>query len=138
MTEIPLIVRAKAAAAWKPKPDRTEPEKLEGTMVMVYPRTTDFGTYPVVVVDADNSGTMLAFHAFHEQAQEQLRALKPSQGEAIAIVAHPKRASNKRKDARGEPVVYNPYDIYNPNQVAEVSSNWSWDDYEADLEEPGY
>ena len=137
MTEIPLIVRAKAAQAWKPKPDRTEPEILQGTVVMVYGRTSEYGSYPVVVVDAEDSGFLLAFHAFHQVAIGQLKELKPSPGEAIAIVAHPKRASNNRKDAQGNPVVYSPYDIYNPDQLAEVGSNWTWDDLEADLG-PGF
>lgn len=137
MTEIPLIVRAKAAPAWKPDPDRTEAEILKGTVVMVYGRTSNYGSYPVVVVDHEDTGALLAFHAFHQVAIDQLKELKPSPGEAIAIVAHPKRASNNRKDAQGNPVVYSPYDIYNPDELTEVGSNWSWDDMEAAVE-PGF
>lgn len=136
--EIPLIVRAKGAPAWKPTPDRTEPEILDGYVAMVYGRTSNYGTYPVVVVDQDGSGRLLAFHAFHEVAMQQLKELRPGQGDHIAIVAHPKRASNNRKDAKGDPVVYSPYDIYNPDELAEVGSNWSWDDAAVALDEPGY
>lgn len=136
--EIPLIVLAKAAPAWKPDPDRTEPEVLQGTVVMVYGRSSNYGRYPVVVVETGNSGNLYAFHAFHQVAVDQLKELKPSPGEAIAIVAHPKRASNTRKDANGHPVVYSPYDIYNPDELAEVGSNWSWDDAAVALDEPGY
>lgn len=130
--EIPLAARINGARAWKPTKDRTTDEMLTGTVVAIVPRTSEYGTYPVVVVDT-GAETLSAFHAFHTVSLDQLKALKPSAGESIVIVAHPKVAANKRKDANGDPVQYTPYTIFNPDNPAAVTSNWSWDDAETEL-----
>jgi hypothetical protein len=127
--EIPLAARINGARAWKPAKDRTADEMLAGTVVAITARTEgDYGDYPVVVVDT-GAETFSAFHAFHTVALMQLKTLKPSPGERICIVAHPKIAANKRKDANGDAVLYTPYTIFNPDAAdAEVTSNWTWDD----------
>jgi hypothetical protein len=130
--EIPLAARINGARAWKPAKDRTKDEMLAGTVVAIQPRTSEYGTYPVVTIDT-GAETLSAFHAFHTVSLEQLKALKPSPGESICIVAHPKVPANKRKDADGKPVMYTPYTIFNPDNPAEVTSNWSWDDAETEL-----
>jgi hypothetical protein len=133
-TEIPLAARINGARAWKPAKDRTADEMLQGTVVAIQARTGgDYGDYPVVTVDT-GAETFSAFHAFHTVALMQLKALKPSPGEAICIVAHPKVPANKRKDSEGKPVMYTPYTIFNPDaEDAAVTSNWSWDDAESDI-----
>jgi hypothetical protein len=132
--EIPLYARINGARAWKPAKDRTADAMLTGTVVAVVSRTSDYGTYPVVVVDTGED-TFAAFHAFHTVALEQLKQLKPSPGEAITIVAHPVTAANKRKDANGDPVKYTPYSIFNPDAVVPVPA-FDWGSVAAD--EPSF
>jgi hypothetical protein len=132
--EIPLYARIQGAKAWKPKSDRIEAEALTGTVVAITARTSEYGTYPVVVVDT--GAEFLAFHAFHTLALEQLKALKPAPGESITIVAHPKAASRKRKDTDGKPVGYWPYTIFNPDTVDDsATTEFDWDDFD---DEPGF
>jgi hypothetical protein len=117
--EIPLHARINGARAWKPRKDRKTDAMLTGHVVAVVPRTSEYGTYPVVVVDTGHEA-FSAFHAFHTVALEQLKTLKPSPGERITVVAHPVVDANKRKDANGDAVRYTPYSIFNPDAVQAV------------------
>jgi hypothetical protein len=123
--EIPLYARIQGAKAWRPTPDRAEAEALTGTVVAITTRTSEYDTYPVVVVDT--GAEFLAFHAFHTLALDQLKTLKPTPGESITIVAHPKTASKKRVDANGAPVNYTPYTIFNPDTVDDnIATEFDW------------
>lgn len=126
MTEIPLKARINGAKAWRPKADRTEDEMITGTVVAIVPRTSDYGRYPVVVLDTGKN-TFEAFHAFHQVAIDQLREVKPAAGETLTIVAHLKVDSKKRKQADGTPTQYTPYTIFNPDSPDAEPQVYDWD-----------
>lgn len=127
MTEIPLQARINGARAWKPAKDRTTDEMLKGTVVAIQRRESEYGAYPCVIVDVEGEEAFRAFHAFHTVSRDQLKALKPSAGESICIVAHPPVKANKRKNAAGEPVEYTPYTIFNPDAEDEAVAEFDWD-----------
>lgn len=138
---IPQVARINGARAWILPKQRTEEKMLTGTLVAVTRRENpEYGAYPCVIIDTDPSkpnNPLTAFHAFHTVAKEQLKALKPSPGENITIVAHVPVKTRKRVDAKGDPIDYTPYTIFNPDAPTTVASNWSWED-EEDSTEPGY
>lgn len=134
-TEIPLKARINGAKAWKPKPDRTQDEMITGTVVAIVSRTSDYGRYPVVVMDTGKP-TFEAFHAFHQVALDQLKEVKPSAGERLTIVAHPKVDSKKRKQADGSATQYTPYTIFNPDSPDSEIAEYDWD--ADDTEEPDF
>jgi hypothetical protein len=135
VTEIPLKARINGARAWKPKADRTTDEMITGTVVAIVARTSDYGTYPVVVLDTGQEA-LSAFHAFHQVAIDQLKEVKPARGESLTIVAHPKVDSKKRKQADGSATQYTPYTIFNPDAPDAEPAEYDWD--AADAAEPGY
>jgi hypothetical protein len=138
---IPLAARINGARAWTPDKARTSDVMITGTVVAIVPRTSEYGTYPVVVLQTseDHAAPFEAFHAFHTVALEQLKALRPEPGEKICIVAHPVVKARKRTDAKGDPVEYAPYTIFNPDADQTVASGWSWDDAgDAPGDTPGF
>lgn len=137
-TEIPLAARINGARAWRPAKDRTSDEMLSGTLVAITRRGDDgeYGAYPCLVIDTGEP-SFRAFHAFHTVAQQELKKLKPTPGESITIVAHPRVQANKRKDSKGDPVEYDPYTIFNPDHIADkpAINEWDWD---AESDRPGF
>lgn len=127
---VPLRVRIEAAHAWRPNPG----EVLEGHLVAVVPRTSEHGTYPVLIIDDGVNEALHAFHAFHSIARDKLKALKPTRGEKITIAYPGPTESRQRKDAKGDPVTYHPYIIYCPDRAEEETGEYDWD---AD-DTPGY
>lgn len=68
------------AEAWKPGPG----DKLTGVIVDVDSRTTEFGTYPILTVVADD-GREVAVHAFHTVLKNELAKRAPRIGERIGL-----------------------------------------------------
>ncbi len=68
------------AEAWRPKPG----ERVIGTVVDVDARTTEFGTYPIVVLLTDN-GDEVAVHGFHSVVKNELAKRPPQLGERLGI-----------------------------------------------------
>jgi hypothetical protein len=71
---------AEYAPAWRPDPG----DKLVGIVTEISEREGAFGVYPIVTVMGDD-GETLAFHAFHEVAQNELARLAPKLGDAIGV-----------------------------------------------------
>lgn len=68
------------AEAWKPAPG----DKLIGQIVDVDSRTTEYGTYPIIVVLTD-SGDEIAVHGFHTVLKNELAKRQPNVGERIGV-----------------------------------------------------
>jgi hypothetical protein len=123
-TAVPLRVRIEAAHAWRPEAGAV----LEGHLVAVVKRTSEYGTYPVLVIDDGVNESFHAFHAFHSISRDKLKTLKPARGEKITIAYAGQQASRTRKDKDGEPVEYHSYIIYCPDREEEDPGEYDWDD----------
>jgi hypothetical protein len=65
---------------WKPKAG----DKLVGEISELDERTSEYGTYPIVVV-LTSDGSERAFHAFHTVAKNELARQRPRVGDTIAV-----------------------------------------------------
>lgn len=120
------VVDIMMATAWRPNPGDT----LTGAVVHREIRTTEHGTYPIVYIDADTVDGLIAVHAFHQTLRDGLKELAPSRGEIISITYGGRKESNKRQDAKGEPVEYHHYAVYNPEDTVETSElDWDSPDF---------
>lgn len=127
---VPLRVRIEAATAWCPAPG----DVLEGVLVAVTRRSTEYGAYPCVIVDpamGEGDGALWAWHAFHTIAKEKLKELRPTPGERITIAYPGPTESRKRTDKDGNPVTYHPYIVYCPDRADDAVETFDWDDEEA-------
>lgn len=68
------------AEAWRPEPG----EILSGTIVSIDMRASEYGPYPGVTVKP-LGGEPVVFHAFRTVAKNELKRLKPSVGDMIAV-----------------------------------------------------
>jgi hypothetical protein len=68
------------AEAWKPEPG----DKLVGTVVEIDERTSDYGSYPLLIVETDD-GVEHAVHAFHTVLRNELARKRPRTGDTIGL-----------------------------------------------------
>ena len=122
-TTVPLRVRIESAVAWAPQPG----DILDAYLVAVVKRTSQYGTYPVLIFDRGEDTMFAAFHAFHSIARDKLKELKPARGERVVIAYPGPQESRQRKDSKGDPVTYHPYIIYCPDRPDEDVSEYDWD-----------
>jgi hypothetical protein len=100
------------APAWRPNPGDT----LVGAVAHRELRTTDYGTYPIVYIDAD--GTLTAVHAFHQTLLDGLKALKPGRGQFVSLTYVGKKESKDDKE-------YHHYVVVDPDaSVDQTDINW--------------
>lgn len=71
----------KDVAAWRPDPE----DKLVGTVVEVDERVSDYGPYPLLIVETED-GDEVAVHAFHTVLKNELARKRPQPGDTIGIV----------------------------------------------------
>jgi len=77
------------AEAWRPDAG----QELIGRITRINDRETEQGAYPVVTVE-EPDGSLIAFHAFHTVAKNQLTEAGAEAGDEIAI-----RYLGKKEDA---------------------------------------
>lgn len=68
------------AVGWRPEPG----EKLTGVIVDISEGSSDYGTYPLLEVQADD-GRVVSVHAFHTVLKNELASKKPNVGDRIGI-----------------------------------------------------
>jgi hypothetical protein len=68
------------AEPWKPEFG----DKIVGTVVDVDSRTTEYGTYPIVVLETD-AGDEIAVHGFHTVLKNEFAKRPPTLGERIGV-----------------------------------------------------
>ena len=112
--------KIRAAKAWRPEPG----DIVKGNVIKVVGRTSDFGVYPVAIID-DNSGEYVAVHMFHHLLRQQAKDVKLSSGDEVSIAYMGRVASTKRKDDDNKPVKYHNY-ILMANGV-ESDTEYVWD-----------
>lgn len=118
------LARIKAAVAWRP----AEGDTLTCTIVAIVPREGgEYGRYPVVVVSAegDDSGKLLAIHAFHGVMVNELKEMKAKAGDKIVVAYAGKREHNTAKDSDGNPRKYHSYSVV-PAEGADIEE-WDFD-----------
>jgi hypothetical protein len=69
--------------AWRP--DGDDPDVLVGKIVSVELGQTEYGPYPLVIVEDEASGEELAVHGFHTVLKNELIRQRPKAGERIGI-----------------------------------------------------
>lgn len=100
------LIRIRGAVAWRPDPGA----EIEGTVFVIVPRESDYGRYPVVVLEdlTAPTGPLLAVHGFHSLLEDQLRTLAVKPGDEIRIRYVGKQES-KTDDGRGGKRSYHNY-----------------------------
>lgn len=68
------------AVGWRP----VAGEKLTGVIVDISEGSSDYGTYPLVEISADD-GRTVTVHAFHTVLKNELASKKPNVGDRIGI-----------------------------------------------------
>src|SRR5690348_14851175 len=104
MTEFTEYAKIRSAKAWRPEPGDT----ITGSVVKVIGRTSEFGSYPIAVLDT-GSKEYTAVHMFHTLLREQAKDVKLSSGHDVSIAYVGRVESKKRRDADGKPVKYHNY-----------------------------
>jgi len=133
------IIKIRSALAWRP----TAGDTVDGTVVKLLRRETEFGIYPVLVIDTGEP-QYVAVHAFHSLLLEQLREVKTGPGDEITIVYQGKiESKNDSPDKDPETGLkrkrsYHAY-LLVTNGV-DASTEFTWDDAAADKadDEPGF
>lgn len=105
------------AEAWRPEPD----EELRAFVVHREVRTTEYGTYPIVYMQRQNSpdSKLVAVHAFHQTLKDGLVTLAPQRGELVSITYLGKK--------EGKDNTYHHYVVVNPEEVVSQDA-LAWDD----------
>jgi hypothetical protein len=68
------------AEAWRPEPG----DRVIGTVIDVDSRTSEFGTYPIVVIETDD-GNEISIHGFHTVLKNEFARRPPQPGERIGV-----------------------------------------------------
>lgn len=103
------LIRIRSAAAWRPSPG----DMVDGRVVKLLARESDFGLYPIVVIDTGDVN-YVAVHAFHTILRDALRELKTKPDDELVIVYQGKIQSNKPygEDAETGKKLYRSYHNY--------------------------
>ena len=72
---------APPAEGWRPQSG----DKLIGTIVEITEGASEYGTYPLIVVQPDDDPTPRSVHAFHTVLKNELEKLRPTEGDSIGI-----------------------------------------------------
>ena len=107
------LIKIRAAKAWRPAPD----DQITGSVVVVVPRESSFGRYPVVVLDTGQP-SYTAVHAFHQLAEAQLRDLRVAPDMDITM-RYLGQETSKTDDGKGGKRTYHNYSIV-PAAGAEI------------------
>lgn len=110
------------AQAWRPNPGNT----LVGALAHREMRTTEYGTYPVVYIQKEETGELFAIHAFHQTLKDGLKTLAPQRGSFVSITYAGLKESNTRKDSKGDVVSYHHYIVVDPDAALD-DSELDWD-----------
>jgi hypothetical protein len=129
------IIRIRGALAWRPSPG----DMLDGKVVKLLARESEFGVYPVVVMDTGDA-TYVAVHAFHTILRDGLRELKAAPGDDLVIMYQGKLESKNSagKNAAGEEVkrAYHSYVVISNGVDSTVE--FTWDMAEDISDEPNF
>ena len=82
--------------AWKPNPGDT----LVGTVLEIDERTSEFGSYPLLIIEEEESGDEIAVHAFHTVLKNEIARKSPAPGDKIGIVYNGKDQERKYEKYR--------------------------------------
>jgi hypothetical protein len=117
------IIKIRSAIAWRPSPG----DMLSGTVVKLVARESDYGVYPVVVV---NTGEPLytAVHAFHTILRDAFRELKTKSGDEVVVVyqgkIESKNVAGKDKDGNEQKRSYHSYIVIGNGVDSTVEFDW--------------
>lgn len=112
------------APAWMPEPGTT----IKAEVIGLRMGQSEYGAYPIVIYRQE-SGDVVAVHAFHTTLRETLQELGTTIGKWQYVSYDGKRASRTRKDSNGEPVQYHLYDVENVGEdsaIQGVDENFSF------------
>ncbi len=110
------------APAWRP--DQEDPDILIGEVVSIEAGSSDYGTYPLIVVRQDD-GTEKAIHAFHTVLRNELVKQRPQIGERLGV-----KYLGKMQAAEGSK--YGSYIGYRAKVERAAGLEFNWDRMGAD------
>jgi hypothetical protein len=124
---LPMHALVKSARTWRPEPG----DVLKGHVVTVQRRSTEFGPYPMVVMEvSDDAGNeqLVAVHAFHTVLKNELTRVRPTPGSYLEVAYLGMQPSAKRKDANGQPVQTHVYSCSDGTEEELASWDQAWGD----------
>lgn len=69
------------AAAWRPEPG----DIIRGTVTELAWGYSEYGEYPIVILQSNSGGESVAIHAFHTALRQRIEKLKPLSGDPLAV-----------------------------------------------------
>jgi hypothetical protein len=85
----PLAALARLATAWRPEAG----DQIDGTILAIIKRTSEFGIYPAMLIEVETIDTngvigtgVQLMHCFHEVLKNQLIEMRPKAGERISCL----------------------------------------------------
>lgn len=129
------IIKIRGALAWRPSPG----DMLDGKVVKLLARESEFGVYPVVVMDTGQP-TYTAVHAFHTILKDGLRELKTAPGDELVIMYQGKLESKNSagKNQAGEEVKRSYHSYVVISNGVDSTVEFTWDMADDMTDEPGY
>lgn len=121
------LIRIRSALAWRPMPG----DMLDGKIVKLLARESDYGIYPVVVFDTGEP-VYTAVHAFHTILRDAFRELKSGPGDECVVVyqgkVESKTADGKNDDGTEKKRSYHSYIVISNGIDSTVEFNWDSED----------
>jgi hypothetical protein len=121
------IVKIRSALAWRPSPG----DMLDGKVVKLIARESDFGIYPIVILDTGDV-MYTAVHAFHSLLRDALKELKVGPDDELVIVYQGKIES-KNAGPDGKKRSYHNYIVIGNGVDSTVEFSWADSEDEPDF-----
>lgn len=112
------------AEGWRPDPG----DKIQGVIIGIDVRDSEYqdDTYPVLEIEDENTGDLIAVHGFHSVLKREIAQQKPEVGDRIGIKYFGK-VQGKRTDSKGRPVEFEKYKVVVDRSVAKEVEKPDWD-----------
>jgi hypothetical protein len=123
------LIKIRSALAWRPSAG----DMLEGTVVKLIARESEYGIYPVIVMDTGDV-MYTAVHAFHTILRDAFRELKTKSGDQLVVVyqgkIESKNSAGKDADGTERKRSYHSYIVIGNGIDSTVEFDWANEDVE--------
>ena len=123
------IIKIRSALAWRPSAG----DMLDGTVVKLIARESEYGVYPVVILDTGDA-LYTAVHAFHTILRDAFRELKTKSGDELVVVYQGKIESKNSagKDADGKEIKRSYHSYIVIGNGIDSTVEFDWDSMDSD------
>jgi hypothetical protein len=103
------------APAWRPDPG----DLITGKLIDVsWYEHEEYGKSPVMTLAVGSNNTFARVYSIHQTLTAKLMELRPPLGETVTVHYGGQKASNSRKDSKGDPVQYHQYTVFTGDPLA--------------------